>query len=456
MSASPRTLPADINAERDTLGACLLERDAIIVIAPWLSASAFYLEKHAWIYEALLACYEQGIPPDISTVADELRRLDRLDQVGGLLYLGELSASVPSAVHVEYYARIVKRTALLRRLVEAGGKIAALGYDEEDDITAVFERAEVALFDVTQDQGERSFVPVRTVADEFFEQFSQQQASRSTVSGVPTGYYDLDAMTGGLQRSDLIILAARPGMGKTALGLNMAINIASTRQPVAFFSLEMSRLQLFYRLLAMETGLDTQRLRTGKIADADLERLIAALGHLSDIPLYIDDTPALSVAEIRNRARRLRAQTALELIVVDYLQLARGGRELNRVQEVGEIARGLKELARTLDVPVLALSQLSRAVEGRVSHVPQLSDLRESGDIEQVADVVLFIYREELYDKDTRKKGTAEVHFAKHRNGPLGIVPLRFDARTTRFQNLERYHTSGQAPGSAAGWTVGL
>ncbi len=434
-----RTLPADINAERATLGSILLERDAVIVVAPWLIPDYFYLEKHAWIYEAMLTCYNRRIPPDISTVADELRRKQRLDLIGGILYLSELSAEVPTAVHVEYYARIVERTAILRRLIEAGGKISALGYNEREDMEVTLDKAESELFAVSQRRSQQDFVHIRRVVDEYFEQLTNIEEVRSDIVGVPTGYLDLDKLTGGLQRSDLIILAARPSVGKTALALSMAYNIA-VKQPftVAIFSLEMSREQLVQRLIAMHTGIDTQQLRTGRI-NRDLQPIIEAMGVLSEASIYIEDTPGLSVMEVRSRSRRLRAQVGIDLVVVDYLQLMQSSRSDNRVQEVSEISRGLKALARELDVPVIALSQLSRAVEGRVNHVPMLSDLRESGSIEQDADIVLFIYREELYDKETDKKGIAEIHIAKHRNGPLGIVPLRFEPRTTTFQNLMHY-----------------
>jgi replicative DNA helicase len=439
MMSAGRALPADINAERATLGSILLERDAIIVVAPWLPADYFYLEKHAWIYEAMLACYNRRVPPDISTVADELRRNERLDLVGGILYLSELTDDVPTAVHVEYYARIVERTAVLRRLIEAGGKIAALGYDEQEDVEDTLDRAEAELFNVSQRRAMEDFIHIRRVVDTYFEQITSLDEGQGDLVGVPTGYIDLDRLTGGLQRSDLIILAARPSVGKTALALSLAYNIAiKAAHTVGIFSLEMSREQLVQRLLAMHTGIDTQRLRTGNIS-GHLQTIIEAMGVLSEASLYIEDTPGLSIMEVRSRARRLRAQVGIDLIIVDYLQLMQARRSDNRVQEVSEISRGLKALARELNVPVLALSQLSRAVEGRVSHVPMLSDLRESGSIEQDADIVMFIYREELYDKETDKKGIAEIHIAKHRNGPLGVVPLRFENRTTTFQNLMRY-----------------
>lgn len=437
-----RSLPADIVAERATLGSILLERDAIVAIATWLAADYFYLEKHAWIYEAMLECYNRRVPPDISTVADELRRRERLSLVGGIVYLSELTADVPLAVHVEYYARIVERTAILRRLIEAGGKIAALGYDEREELETTLDKAESELFSVSQRRATQDFVHIRSVVDTYFEQINRVDEDRRDTVGLKTDYIDLDKITGGLQRSDMIILAARPSVGKTAFALSLAYNIAvQNPHTVAIFSLEMSREQLVQRLISMHTGIETLRLRTGNI-QSYMPDIIEAMGVLSETSLYIEDTPALNIMEVRSRSRRLRSQVGIDLIIVDYLQLMHARRSDNRVQEVSEISRGLKALARELDVPVLALSQLSRAVEGRVNHVPMLSDLRESGSIEQDADIVMFIYREELYDKESDKKGIAEIHIAKHRNGPLGVVPLRFASNTTMFQNLARYPSS--------------
>jgi replicative DNA helicase len=347
---------------------------------------------------------------------------------------------VPTAVHVEYYGRIVERTAILRRLIQAGGTIAALGYDEREDVEKTLDKAEAELFAVSQHRTTQEFVHIGSVINTFFEQITSQQDQRGDVVGIATGFPDLDKLTGGLQRSDLIILAARPSVGKTAFALSLAYNVAVYPQDtVAIFSLEMSREQLVQRLIAMHTGINMQKLRTGSMLDHDLEQVIEAMGVLSSVPFYIEDTAGLSIMEVRSKARRLQAQVGIDLIVVDYLQLMQGRRTDNRVQEVSEISRGLKALARELNVPVIAISQLSRAVEGRTNHVPMLSDLRESGSIEQDADLVMFIYREELYDKESDKKGIAEIHLAKHRNGPLGVIPLRFDALTTQFQNLERH-----------------
>jgi replicative DNA helicase len=435
-----RSVPFDLQAERASLGSILLDRDAIVVVAAWLPAEYFYLEKHALIYEAMLACYNRREPPDLATVAAELRRQERLDLVGGLAFLGELAAEVPTAVHIEYYARNVERTAVLRRLIEAGGKISAMGYDESVDLESTLDKAESELFGVSQRRSTQDFVPIGQIVNQLFTQIESLQERRGEVAGVATGYTDLDELTGGLQPSDLIILAARPSVGKTSLALSLAYNVAFlANATVGVFSLEMSRDQLVQRILAMHTSIDMQRLRTGNLRADELNLAFEGMGVLSELPIYIEDTPGLSITEVRAKARRLHAETGVDLLMIDYLQLMSGRRSDNRVQEVSEISRGLKALARELNVPVIALSQLSRAVEGRQSHVPMLSDLRESGAIEQDADIVMFIYREELYDKETDKKGIAEIHIAKHRNGPLGIIPLRFEARTTRFRNLERY-----------------
>lgn len=440
LEAIGRPVPFDLQAERATLGSLLLERDAIVAVAAWLEAEQFYLEKHAMVYEAALACYNRREPPDLTTVAAELRRVERLDLVGGLAFLGELAAEVPTAVHVEYYAKVVERTAIFRRLIEAGGKISAIGYEELEEAEDALDRAQAELLNVSQRRSKREFVPIGAIINTLFDRIDLQQAERGDVYGVPTGYHDMDALTGGLQPSDLIILAARPSQGKTSLALSLAYNAAYlAHQTVGVFSLEMSRDQLVHRILAMHTGIDMQRLRLGNLRSDELSLALDGMGALSEVPIYIEDTPGLSIYEVRAKARRLKAEAGLNLLMIDYLQLMSGRRAENRVQEVSEISRGLKALARELNVPVIALSQLSRAVEGRQSHVPMLSDLRESGSLEQDADIVMFIYREETYDKDTDKKGVAEIHFAKHRNGPLGVIPLRFEARTTRFQNLARF-----------------
>jgi len=439
-----KSLPHNDSAERATLGAVFLDREAIVPIAAWLFPEHFYVQKHAWVYEAQLACYNRRTPPDLTTVADELRRADRLDEIGGVPFLIDLSNSVPTAYHVEYYAKIVERTAVLRRLIQAGGKIAALGFDETDDVEQTLDAAEQELFNVSQRRGIQGFVSLAQVVDQYYEYLSEVQERGPEMTGLATGFIDFDRMTGGLHKSDLLILAARPGVGKSSFAMTIAFNIAmQQRVPVGVFALEMGRDQLLQRLLATHTGIDSQKLRTGRISTSELTALMDAMGQLSSAPLYIDDTPGVTVNELRSKTRRLQAEHGVELLIIDYLQLMSGSgrRNDNRVQEVSEISRSLKSLARELNIPVIALSQLSRAVEGRTSHVPVLADLRESGSIEQDADLVMFIYREEMYDKDTDKKGIAEIHIAKHRNGPLGAVSLFFDHRTTRFRDLAPYQS---------------
>ena len=439
-----KQLPSNLEAERATLGSILMDRDAIIAVAAWLAPEHFYLEKHRWVYEAMMTCYARRVPPDLQTVADDLRRVERLAEVGDLAFLVELSNSVPTAYHIEYYARIVERTAVLRRLIQAGGKIAALGYDEIDDVEQTLDQAEQELFSVSQRRGMQGFMPLAQIIDQYYEYLNEVQERGPEMSGLPTHFIDLDRLTGGLHKSDLLILAARPGVGKSSMALSIAYNMAILNSaPVGIFSLEMAREQLLQRLLATFTGIDSQRLRTGKVSNQELQTIMDAMGQFSAAPIYIDDTPGITINEVRSKARRLQAEYGLEILIIDYLQLMTGSarRNDNRVQEVSEISRSLKGLARELNIPVLALSQLSRAVEGRTSHVPMLSDLRESGSIEQDADLVMFIYREEMYDKDTDKKGIAEIHIAKHRNGPLGMVNLFFDQRTTRFRDLAPYQS---------------
>ena len=438
---SDKALPADINAERATLGAILLDRDAIIFVAPWLFAEYFYLDTHGAIYAAQLACYNRRVPPDLVNVTDELRRQDRLDAVGGVAYLIALSNSVPTSLHIEYYARIIERTALLRRTITAGGTIAALAFDETMEVEEVLNRAEAELLDITKRRARRSYVTMSQAVDVVYNRIERLKEAGKTLTGIPTGFSDFDRKTGGLQKSDLLYLAARPAVGKTSLALNIAQHAATLDHTVAVFSLEMGYEQLVQRMLAAHTGIDMQRLRTGDIPDDSLYRLTEGLGHLSTLPIIIDDAGSATIMDVRSKARRIQAEQGLDLIIIDYVQLMQGGgrKDGNRVQEISEISRGLKQMARELDVPVLALSQLSRAVESRTSKVPLLSDLRDSGSLEQDADLVIFIHREELYDPDTDKKGMAELHIAKHRNGPTGVVPLRFFTSTTRFAPMETF-----------------
>jgi len=440
-----RLPPNNSEAEQSVLGSLLIDREAIVRIRPSLNPEDFYRGAHREIYAAIVDLYDKREPADLTTLPDELQRRGRLDDVGGLAYLTTLLSIVPTAAHVEYYAGIVKREATRRRLIDAGSTIVTIGYNDDLELIDALDKSEKLIFDVSQDRLERDFKPISHFLDAFFERIDFVQQHRGELVGVPTGFADLDKMTGGLQQSDLIIVAARPGVGKTSLALTMAFNAALRYgKHIGIFSLEMSGEQLVQRLLSMDTGVDSQRLRLGYVDDDEWPAISRSLGNLAGAPIYIDDTPAISVVELRSKARRLQAESGVDMIIVDYLQLMRGGRSDNRVQEVAEITRSLKELARELNVPLIALSQLSRAVESRAEKIPVLSDLRESGSIEQDADIVMFIYREELYDPETEKKGIAEIHIAKHRNGPMGTVNLRYFQSLTKFADLEVYRESSQ------------
>lgn len=448
VTASPsiieRLPPHNLEAEQSVLGSLLIDRDAIIRVAAFLRAEDFYASANGVIYQGILDLYNRREPTDIVTLTDELQRKSLFEQAGGLSYLTGLLNAVPTAVHIEYYARIVERTATLRRLISAGAKVVDIGFQEGIDTEDALDEAERAIFDVSQRRQTKDFVSMAEVLDAFFDRIDYLQQNRGEVVGVATGFSDFDQMTGGLQRSDLIIVAARPSMGKTSLALGMAYGAAvGHKKTVGIFSLEMSAEQLVQRVLSMETGVDSHRLRLGQIDDNEWDRISRAFGRLSEAPIYVDDSAAGSIMDIRSKSRRLQAEQGLDLIIVDYLQLMSGRRTENRVQEISEISRGLKGLARELNVPVVALSQLSRAVESRADHRPMLSDLRESGSIEQDADIVLFIYREDKYDDESERKGIAEIIVAKHRNGPVGSVNLRFFDRTARFADLELYPGPG-------------
>ena len=439
-----RLPPHNLEAEQSVLGSLLIDRDAIIKVAAFLKPEDFYQQANGSIYRAIVELYNRREPTDFITLSDELGRREKLDDVGGVAYLSALLNAVPTAVHVEYYGKIVERTATLRRLIDAGTQIVSIGYRDGVDTEDALDSAERAIFEVSQKRQTKDFVSIAEVLDKFFDQIDYLQQHRGDVVGVATGYADLDQLTGGLQRSDLVILAARPSMGKTSLALGMAYGAAvSHGKTVGIFSLEMSAEQLVQRLLSMETGVDSHRLRLGQIDDGEWDRISRAFGRLAEAKIYVDDAAGQGIMDVRSKARRLQAEHGLDFVVIDYLQLMSGRRSDNRVQEVSEISRGLKGLARELNVPVVALSQLSRAVETRADHRPMLSDLRESGSIEQDADIVMFIYREEKYEEDTEKKGIAELIIAKHRNGPVGSINLRFFDRTARFADLELYSEAG-------------
>ena len=439
LHAVDRLPPNNIDAEQSVLGSLLIDRDAIIRVDSFLRPEDFYLPSNSVIFRAIKELYQDRQPSDLVTLSDRLDHAGLLDQAGGTAYLASLLTAVPTSVHVEYYARIVERDAALRRLISAGTDIVEIGFEDAITTEIALDRAEKLILQISQQRTTRDFVPLDEVLEGIFNRITPNGDNRNAIVGVGTGYTDLDAMTGGFQRSDLVILAARPSMGKTAFALGITHGAALLHgKSVGIFSMEMSAEQLAYRLLSTETGIDSHRLRLGQVDDHELERLSRALGRLSEAKIFIDDTAGAGIMEVRSKARRLMSEQGLDMIVVDYLQLMSSGRRNdNRVQEIAEISRGLKGLARELNVPVIALSQLSRAVETRSDHRPMLSDLRESGSIEQDADLVMFIYREEKYDEETDKRGIAEIILAKHRNGPVGSINLRFFEQTARFADLE-------------------
>jgi replicative DNA helicase len=429
--------PHNTEAEESVLGSLLIDPEAIEAVANFLHTEDFYHPRNRDIYSAMLRLYDRRQPTDFVMVCDELERADLLEPIGGIGYLSRILTIVPTSIHVEYYGRVVQRTAVMRRLIQVAGRIAAIGYEDVADIREALERAEQELFQVTQLRVTRDFMHIREVLAEYLEQIQLDVSSNAATAAVPTGYVDLDRLLGGLQRSDLVILAARPSLGKTALALNIARNSALRfNMTTAIFSVEMSRVQIAQRFLSTESEVDSSRIREGRLSQQDIRKLSEAVDTLSAAPIYIDDTPAISITELRAKARRLHGEHPIDMIIVDYLQLVNGSVPENRVQAISEVSRSLKALARELNVPLLALSQLSRAVESRTPHIPMLSDLRDSGSIEQDADVVMFIYREDVYDRESERKGITEIHIAKHRNGPTGVVNLLFLDRSTRFVDL--------------------
>jgi replicative DNA helicase len=434
-----RLPPQNVEAEEAVLGALLIDPDVIIRVATILRPEDFYRERHAWIYDAALNLHDRREPIDFLTICDELERREQLDQVGGAAFISALINAVPTSIHAEHYARIVERAATRRRLIEAAGQIAALAYQEADDVEEVVDHAEQVLFGVSERRISRELVPIKQVLSEYYDRIEYLTRHRGEMIGIPTGFTDIDKLLGGLQRSDMVILAARPSVGKTSLALSIAHNAAKRHgQRIAFFSLEMSSEQVVQRLISAETGINSQRLRRGEIEDHEWGRFMKATSDLAETLFYIDDTPSASALELRTKARRLHAEVGIDLIVVDYLQLMRGDfRSENRVQEISSISRSLKALARELNVPILALSQLSRGVESRTDKRPILSDLRESGALEQDADVVIFIYRDEMYNENTERPNIADIMVAKHRNGPTGSVALYFKKELAQFLEAE-------------------
>jgi len=450
-----RILPHDLQAEESVIGSLLIDGDAVLKVVDFLQPEDFFRERNRWAYEASIALFHRNEAIDQATVGHELARANHLQELGGYEYLSQLAATVPTSVNIEYYARIVQRTSVMRQLIHASTEIASYGFENPPDIDETLDRAEALLYRIRSGSSLRDMIHLRDVMDRFLERESADGAASLDphVGPIQSGYLDLDQILGGLQRSDLVILAARPSLGKSSLALGIAHRAASNfGTVVGIFSLEMSSDQLGMRLLAAESRIDSHRLRLGlsigHFAEAEHRRLVEASGALSGLPIYLDDSPMLSVLEIRSRALRFQQERGADLIIVDYLQLIQGpdGRSQNRVQEVSDISRSLKGLARDLNVPVLAVSQLSRAVENRPSRRPQLSDLRESGSIEQDADVVMFIHREDLNTTEEEwlnrfpdkpyPKNIAEIIIAKHRHGPQGTFPLFFQEQLAQFEEM--------------------
>ena len=441
MQAVGKIPPHSIEAEQSVLGAMLLDREAIIAASEHIKPEDFYRDSHREIYEAIMELFDKGEPVDLVTLTERLRQRNTLEAVGGVSFLADLSSSVPTTANVVHYARIIHEKSLLRKLIRVCGKISDKSFEAAEETGAIIEFAEKEIFDISQRRTSKGFTPLKEILVSSYNKIEELYNTKGKTTGVSTGFIDVDGKTSGLQKSDLILVAARPSMGKTAFALNIAQHAAlKQRIPVAIFSLEMSKEQLVNRMICAEAGIDSHKLRTGNLADEDWPRLAEAVSRLSKANIYIDDTPGITVAEMRSKCRRLKLERGLELVLIDYLQLMQGsGRVESRQQEISEISRSLKALAREMDCPVLAISQLSRAPEMRSEHRPMLSDLRESGAIEQDADVVMFLYRDEYYHPDTEKKGIAEVILAKQRNGPTGTVELVWLDRFTKFADMAKF-----------------
>lgn len=442
--------PHSLEAEKSTLGSLLIDKDAIIKIADLVTADDFYHEKHAMIYRAIIEIFEKRNPIDMLTVTSQLEDKKQLDIVGGGSYLADLTSEVPTASHIFQYATIVKQKSVLRKLLRAGDTITGLGFNETDEIETLLEEAEKSLFNVSQTFIKDRFVHVKEVLSTTYEKIADlhDPENKDKYRGVATGFRDLDNILSGMQPSDMIVLAARPSMGKTALALNIAQNVAAKGKSVGVISLEMSKEQLVERMFCSLMGVDSWKMRTGKLTDEDFAKVGGVMDELNSMKLFLDDSIGGSIVELRAKARRLQMEHGLDLLIIDYLQLMSGGKSSqyggggNRVQEISEISRSLKSLARELNIPIIALSQLSRAVELRPSKVPNLSDLRESGAIEQDADVVLMMYREDYYEEDTDRAGITDLYIRKHRNGPTGRIELAFKKEQLKFISIEKQRTS--------------
>jgi len=439
-----RIPPQNLEAEQAVLGAILLDSVAIITVMETLKAEDFYRQAHQYIFEAMIDLNGDNEPIDLITLTTRLQAKQQLAEIGGIQYLTELASAVPTAANVTYYAKIVEEKSMLRRLIRTATEIVTNGYAEADDVGSLLSEAELRILEIANRKSSTGFVSIKDVLMEVFEKVEKLYNDRGKTTGIPSGFPDLDKMTAGFQRSDLIIVAARPSVGKTAFSLNVAQNVAvRAKETVAIFSLEMSAAQLVQRIICAEANVDAGRIRTGTLEGDDWEKLTMAIGTLSEAEIYIDDTPAITVADIRAKCRRLKKEKGLGMILIDYLQLiaGRGKAGENRQQEVSEISRTLKQIARELEVPVIALSQLSRGVEQRQDKRPMMSDLRESGSIEQDADIVAFLYRDDYYDKESEKKNIIEIIIAKQRNGPVGTVELVFLKNFNKFVSLDKSHS---------------
>lgn len=435
--------PNDIEAEQAVLGSMLTDKDAVISAIEVLKKEDFYREDNKAIYEAMISLYNRSEPIDIITVKDELLSIGKFDVVGGLEYLADLPEKVPTTANVEKYIKIVEEKSILRNLIKTSNELITLGYDETQEVNTVMDQAEKKVFDLMQNRNQTGYSQIRDVLVDSFAQLERLYNQKEGITGVPSGFADLDLRTAGFHKSELIILAARPAMGKTAFALNIATN-ATTKSdiPVLLFSLEMSKEQLVNRVLCSEAMVDSNKLKTGKIEENDWVKIVDALGPLSEAEMYIDDTAGISITEIRAKARKLKLEKNIGLIIIDYLQLIQGSgnrRNGSREQEISEISRSLKILAKELDIPVIALSQLSRAAEQRSEHRPMLSDLRESGSIEQDADIVMFLYRDDYYNEESENKNIAEVIIAKNRSGSVGTAEILWMSNYTKFANIEHY-----------------
>lgn len=447
-----RIPPQNIEAEQAVLGAIFLEPSSLIVTSEIIIPEDFYRSAHQKIFNVMLKLNDEGKAVDLITVTEDLAATKGLEEVGGVMYLSELAGSVPTAANVEYYARIVEEKSLLRRLIRTATNIAQEGYSREDEVEELLGEAEKNIMEVAQRKNSGSFHNIKDVLVRTYDNIEELANRKGDVTGIPTGFAELDRMTAGFQRNDLIIVAARPSVGKTAFALNIAQNVATkTDETVAIFSLEMGAEQLVMRMICAEGNINAQNLRTGALTDEDWSKLTMAMGSLSNAGIYIDDTPGVRIGEIRSKCRRLKQEHGLGMILIDYLQLIQGnGRSgENRQQEVSEISRSLKALARELEVPVIALSQLSRGVEQRQDKRPMMSDIRESGSIEQDADIVAFLYRDDYYDKESENKNIIEIIIAKQRNGPVGTVSLAFVKEYNKFVNLERRFDDASVPPGA-------